>query len=329
MTFSLIQHDYGDPKDVLSYDKKDYHKLGNHMVRVKLISAPINPADINMIEGTYLVKPKLPTSLGNEAVGEVIEVGDDVSTVSVGDRVFHPFQSGSNWIGFWQTSWVISEEDCMKVPDFISSDQAAMLTINPITAYLMVLNFVSLKKGDWIIQNCAHSAVGKWVIFFANLLGIKTINIVRSELQKEDLISLGATEVYEENELFSSPIKQKGLVKLALNGVGGPSAKELAKTLADNGVMVTYGAMARQPITLGNGLFIFKTLTLTGFNRTKWVTEQSRYVITQAYKDMFLLMKNNVCHIPIYKKVAISNFKDAFDCYFHDDKIGKVLLVNQ
>ena len=54
-----------------------------------------------------------------------------------------------------------------------------------------------------------------------------------------------------------------------------------------------------------------------------------RYVITQAYKDMFLLMKNNVCHIPIYKKVAISNFKDAFDCYFYDDKIGKVLLVNQ
>ena len=48
--------------------------------------------------------------------------------------------------------------------------------------------------------------------------------------------------------------------------------------------MVTYGAMAREPITLGNALFIYKNLALTGFNRTRWVGEQSRAVIVAALK---------------------------------------------
>ncbi|MAH80925.1 MAG: hypothetical protein CMP39_04525 [Rickettsiales bacterium] len=329
MSFSLSLHQYSDTFDTLSYDKKTSQIVEKNMVRVKLICAPINPADINMVEGKYLVKPDLPAILGNEAVGEVIEIGADVTLVKVGDRVFHPFQHAKNWIGFWQTSWIISEEDCMKVPSFFTSEQAAMLSINPITAYIMLNSFSELKKDDWIIQNCASSAVGQWIIFLAKRMGLKTVNIIRKESQKSFLYSIGADIVLIEQDRFSSLVEQKGQIKLALNAVGGSSAKECAKTLTDYGTMVTYGAMAKEPITLGNSLFIFRNITLTGFNRTKWVMEQSRSDIINAYHDFFKLINLESCQIPIYKSFSLAQFKDAYKAYFDSNKFGKVLFINE
>ena len=326
MAVALTLIDYSSDFSTFSLVLKKEEKLQKNMLRIKLIYAAINPADINMVEGKYLIKPTLPTPLGNEAVGEVVEVGDDVTSFSVGDRVFHPFQKADNWIGFWQSSWVIAEEDCLKVPDFIDSKQAAILSINPITSYLMLTSFVNLNKGDWIIQNCANSAVGRWVIFIAKKLGLKTVNIVRDPSQVATLLDLGADEVLVEHDRFSNSIKQKGSFKLALNGVGGDSAKECAKSLADDGVMLTYGAMAKQPITLGNSLLIFKNLTITGFNRTRWVTKQSRSVIIQAYDDFFKLLDQDCCDIPISKIVSLEQYQDAFEHYNSSDKRGKVLL---
>ena len=56
------------------------------------------------------------------------------------------------------------------------------------------MSFVNLNKGDWIIQNCANSAVGRWVIFIAKKLGLKTVNIVRDPSQVATLLDLGADE---------------------------------------------------------------------------------------------------------------------------------------
>tara|TARA_A100001015_G_scaffold314778_1_gene425001 strand:- start:4054 stop:5043 length:990 start_codon:yes stop_codon:yes gene_type:complete len=326
MKSSLILTDYSEDLDTLSLKKKSLNKLQSNMVRVKLIYAAINPADINMIEGKYLVKPTLPFALGNEAVGEIIEVGKNVTSLSIGDRVFHPFQCEKNWIGFWQSHWDIFHEDCLKVPDFIESKQAAMLSINPITAFLMLNSFVTLKKGDWVIQNCANSAVGRWIIFLAKKLGLKTVNIVRHNSQINDLKSIGADEVIVENERFSSSILQKGNIKLALNGVGGDSAKECAKSLADYGVMVTYGAMAKKPITFGNSLFIFKNLVMTGFNRTKWVSEESKEVVLSTYNDFFSLLNRGFCQIPIYKIYPLKDYQEVFNGYRNIKRQGKVLF---
>jgi trans-2-enoyl-CoA reductase len=52
-----------------------------------MLAAPINPADLNMIEGVYGVKPKLPAIGGNEGVGTIIGVGSAVKGLSVNDNV--------------------------------------------------------------------------------------------------------------------------------------------------------------------------------------------------------------------------------------------------
>ena len=80
-------------------------------VSVKWLLAPVNPADINTIQGKYPSKPPLPAIPGNEGVGEVIAIGSNVKHLSVGDRVI---PNGTN-LGTWRTYANYTSEELMKV----------------------------------------------------------------------------------------------------------------------------------------------------------------------------------------------------------------------
>ena len=66
---------------------------------VKWLLSPVNPADINTIQGKYPSKPPLPAVPGNEGVGEIVAIGDKVQNVKVGDKVL---PNGLNF-GIWRT----------------------------------------------------------------------------------------------------------------------------------------------------------------------------------------------------------------------------------
>jgi len=65
------------------------------------------------------------------------------------------------------------------LPPDADPQQLAMLAINPPTAALLLSEYVTLKPGEWVVQNAANSGVGRWVIAFAKTRSLKTVNIVR------------------------------------------------------------------------------------------------------------------------------------------------------
>ena len=70
---SVVYKEYGDPNKVLTIENFQLSKsLKDDEVMVKMLMAPVNPSDINMIEGTYVLKPPLPAVVGNEGVAEVV-----------------------------------------------------------------------------------------------------------------------------------------------------------------------------------------------------------------------------------------------------------------
>lgn len=77
-----------------------------------MIVAPVNPADINMIQGVYPVKPPLPSTPGSEGIGEVLAVGSGVKNLVPGDRVI---PSGDGVIGTWCTAGVFHSTQLQKV----------------------------------------------------------------------------------------------------------------------------------------------------------------------------------------------------------------------
>ncbi|XP_017657395.1 enoyl-[acyl-carrier-protein] reductase, mitochondrial isoform X2 [Nannospalax galili] len=253
--------------------------VGGSDVRVRMLAAPINPSDINMIQGNYGLLPQLPAVGGNEGVGQVVAVGSSVSGLKPGDWVI-PANAG---LGTWRTEAVFSEEALIAVPKDIPLPSAATLGVNPCTAYRMLRDFEQLQPGDSVIQNASNSGVGQAVIQIAAALGLRTINVVRDRPDIHKLTSrlkdLGADHVLTEEELRKPEIKtifkDMPQPRLALNCVGGKSSTELLRHLAPGGTMVTYGGMAKQPVIASVSLLIFKDLRLRGFWLSQWKKNHS------------------------------------------------------
>ncbi|KAM4655789.1 enoyl-[acyl-carrier-protein] reductase, mitochondrial isoform 1-T1 [Amazona ochrocephala] len=203
----LLYERHGEPPAVVQLKDLEVAKLGDSDVHVKMLAAPINPADINMIQGTYAILSPLPAVGGNEGVGEVLEVGSRVAALKRGDWVI-PATSG---LGTWRTQGVFPERMLLKVPSDIPVLCAATLSVNPCTAYRMLADFETLAPGDSVIQNAANSGVGQAVIQIAKASGIKTINVVRDrpDLPKlvERLMALGADHVVTEEMLRKPEMK--------------------------------------------------------------------------------------------------------------------------
>ena len=136
---------YGDPSSVVSlHQEKLSCQLQPSEVLARYILAPVNPADINVLQGTYPIRPALPATGGGEGVAEILSVGGEVRDLSPGDWVL-PARPMS---GTWRTHSVSHHLDWIRVRNDIPALGAATMLINPCTAYRMLRDFVSLEAGD-------------------------------------------------------------------------------------------------------------------------------------------------------------------------------------
>lgn len=298
---AVVYSEHGEPKDVLTTHKYeiDDDNLSSKAIVLRTLGSPVNPSDINQIQGVYPSKPEKTTELGtekpsavcgNEGLFEIVKVGAGVNEFKVGDWAI-PAQVN---FGTWRTHALANETDFIKIPNpeqslakgkrqGLSVNQGATISVNPLTAYLMLTHYVKLTPGkDWFIQNGGNSAVGKYASQIGKLLGINSLSVVRDRPDLGDLVKdltevCGATKVITEEQNsskeFGATIKSwvketGGEIKLALNCVGGKNSTGIARKLANNGLMLTYGGMSFQPVILPTSLHIFKNITSAGF----WVT---------------------------------------------------------
>src|SRR6266498_2158978 len=237
---AAVYETHGNPPDVLHVESRPWPKPAAHEAVVKIRAAPINPADLNQIEGKYPIRPELPATPGFVGAGVVVDLGAKVTNVAVGDLVILPHN-----VGTWRDAVAVKADEMVVVPAGIEPVHAAMLKINPMTAWRLLHDYVDLRKGDWLIQNAANSAAGRAVIQIAHELGYKTVNVVRrseliSELRAED-----GDVVLVDGENLRDEVKGAtggAPIRLGLNAVGGESALRLANCLAPGSPLVTFGA---------------------------------------------------------------------------------------
>lgn len=319
--------EFGDPEKVVLVEKVDLPELQPQQVLVNVIAAPINPADLNLIEGTYGLVLNLPAVVGNEGVGVIADVGSAVTHLLVGQRVIAPVR-----LGWWCTARVLDAADVFPIPSDIPRDVAAMLTINPATAYRILMDFVPLKPGDWLIQNAANSAVGRFVIQIARQKGWRTVNVVRRRELVEELKADGADVVVTDETPLSKQISDMtGDAKplLGLNAVGGENAREIAKSLGPHGTLITYGAMGRQPLQIGNALLIFKDIRFRGFWVSEWYRHATRVQIEEMFAELFSLAKAGKLRAPVEKTYPLVQVREAIAHARRGGRNGKILLGMQ
>ena len=316
-------HQFGAPADVLQVEPLELPPLAEGMVRVRMLAAPINPADLNFIEGVYGVKPELPATPGIEGCGEIIESREP--EWEPGTRVILLGRPGA-WAGLLDAR----AADLLQVPAGIDPVQAAMLAVNPLTARRMLLDFGTLRAGDWVVQNAANSNVGRCVIQLARERGLNTINLVRRAGLHDELRDLGGTVVVPDGDgMVEEALEATGGARprLALNAVGGRSALRQMDLLEDRGIHVTYGAMSREILKVPNKFLIFKELTLTGFWVTKWLGEAGREAVLEDYRELGDLVERGVLRQAVDRTYPLEEVRAACLRAQQEGRDGKVVLT--
>jgi NADPH:quinone reductase-like Zn-dependent oxidoreductase len=310
---------YGNPVEGLNYvDIPEPEAPGPNQILLGVEFSPLNPSDLLLAKGIYGVRPALPTVIGNEGVGRVIALGARVENVKVGDRVLAPLSSFT-----WRERMILPASGLFALPPGADPQQLSMLAINPPTAALLLSEYVDLKPGEWVVQNAANSAVGRWVIAFAKARGLKTVNIVRRPELVPELKAIGGDVVVVDSSNVSKEIKAavgKAELRLALDGVSGPATGVLASTLSPHGTLVSYAAMSEAPMSISPLDVIFKPITMRGF----WLghpesTAKSAPAMVQAAE----MIASGRVHIPVAATYVLSSIKEAVA---HALRGGKILL---
>lgn len=314
---------YGKPWDVVeAVNLPDPGAPGAGEIVVDLEFSPINPSDLVLIRGLYGIKPALPAPVGSEGVARVVKVGAGVSGLKEGDRVLYPRGAPT-----WTARSKQRAEGLFPLPPKADPQQLSMLTVNPPTAYLMLTEYVALKKGDWVLQTAGNSGVGRAVIRIAKQLGIRTVSVVRRPELVDELKALGGDVVVVEGPDLAKRVSEatgKAKIMLALDCVGGAGLMAVNDCLANGGTLVAYGVMSGGPGPYFTAPNIFRDLTLKGFWLARWFNTNSTERVVEVQKKMAEWIADGTISTPIEATYPLTQAKAAIS---HAAKgTGKILF---
>ncbi|EFJ24154.1 hypothetical protein SELMODRAFT_414975 [Selaginella moellendorffii] len=305
-------------------------KPGAGQVLLKILCRPIHPSDILRIQGMYGDNPKkFPFVPGLEGMGVIEELGDGVTGFSPGQRVFHIFKE----VGSWQEYAVASASEIIPIPDTISNEVAAQFFINPWTVYGM-LETLDVPKGEYVLQTAAGSVLGRMFIQLARHRGVKTINLVRRDEQKEELKAIGGDEVIniKTEDVVEEVKKITGgkLVYGAVDAVGGALTKVVCSSVRNQGTILCYGVLDEKPeAQVGVSDLVFRQVKVHGFHVVKWVESfGSPDEFREIAATIFELIAKGVIAPLVGEKFPLDSTPEAIRKSLSIGRGGKVLLVS-
>jgi NADPH:quinone reductase-like Zn-dependent oxidoreductase len=328
---AIIQDGYNkdDPLATVKMITKPVPKAGPGQVVVCMTLRPINPTDfISLRNGTVGGNGK--GVFGSEGCGVIHEVGSGVSSVRKGQRVvaitgLEVFKGN----GSFQDYILLDENLVWPVPEGMDEEVACQFVINPWTSYSM-LKDLKVPKGEYVIQSAANSTLGKQVITLAKHWGIKTINLVRREEAKAELLALGADEVIvSSSEDVVSRVKEITGGKLAygaLDAVSGTTAGTLAASVRSGGDVFVYGVLSGTTIMVST-FDLWRGIKFTGwiiYNNVMPSAEKSHAVA----KEVAPLVMQGILPVAKCETYKLEEFKQAMERAEDVGAAKKILLAS-
>ena len=315
---------FGKPTEVLSIGDRPTPEPKTNEVRVKTILASIHNHDLLTIRGQYGFKPEMPAIGGSEAVGIIDAVGSDVKNLKVGQRV-----AAASVQATWAEYFVAVEDMVFPMPDSLDDEMAAQLIAMPLSA-LMLIEFLELESGQWVIHNAANGAVGKSLAMLAAARGINTINVVRSGDAIKELEALGIKHnINTSNDDWKDQVKAilgDEKISAAVDSIGGESSNDLLALLGHGGTLASFGIMSGKPMVLNPTHIIFKQATIKGFWGSKISQEMSVENKQRLVDELIERANNGNLKLPVEATFDLADILKAVDGKMQSEKNGKVLL---
>jgi NADPH:quinone reductase-like Zn-dependent oxidoreductase len=317
---------HGEPSDVVELTALDEPTLGDEDVLVSMEAAPINPSDFMLVRGTYRVRPNLPSPLGSEGVGRVVQTGSKVDPALRDQRVLI---IPNNEQGTWADRVVLPVRNVVPLSHETDPIQLSMIGINGVTAYLLLNRYVGLMPGDWIGQTAGNSAMGQCIIKLARLAGVKTLSVVRRPEAAEQVRQFGGDRVVLQDDDLHRNIDEALAGKkltLVLDAIGGTPVGELASWLKPGGSVVSYGVQDGQFPGLSPYELIFRSLSLHGFSVSNWMHKAPREEMHEIYLRLGDLVAEGSLAVAVDGVYPLENFTEAFAQSVSGDRKGKTIF---
>lgn len=313
---------FGDPAEVLVSADRPKPEPGPGEIRVRMVLSPIHNHDLWTIRGTYGHKPALPAVGGSEALGVVDALGPDVTAPALGQRVVVSGVSGA-----WSDFFLAPVARAVLLPDAVDDETGCQLIAMPLSS-LMLIEDLGIERGQWMIQNAANGAVGRIVAMLARARGIHVVSLVRREAGLAELAALGidnavSTERPGWEDRVRALVGEAPILR-AVDSVGGQDGGRLASLLAQDGVLMSFGAMSNEPLVISSGDLIFRGITVKGFWGARRAAETDRAEIGRLFGELIRMAASGQLRLGVDERFDLADPGAAAAASARPGRTGKI-----
>jgi NADPH:quinone reductase-like Zn-dependent oxidoreductase len=324
---AVVFERFGEPAEVLRLQDVPVPEPGPGQVRVRMIASPINPSELLVVRGLYGVLPRLPATPGFEGVGVVDRAGPGLlGRLVLGKRVTVINGDGGNWAEYV----VIPARQARPVAADIPDEQVASFFVNPATVLAMVRHVLGVRRGEWLLQSAAGSALGRMIIKLGRHEGFKTLGVVRRREAIDELRALGADAVIASSD---GPIDEQVRritgsdgVKYAVDPVGGDTGTGVFRSLAAEGHMLVYGTLSGEPLSIDPRRMIAGKRVVEGFWLGHWMRQRNIPAALKLFHEITTLIRAGVLATEIGDTFPPESIAAAVRVAEAAGRRGKVLL---
>ncbi|MCG7503686.1 quinone oxidoreductase family protein [Mesorhizobium retamae] len=305
MSKAIRIHAHGGA-EALVYEDADPGRPGPGQILVKHTAIGLNFIDIYFRTGLYPAPNGLPLVPGGEAAGIVLELGEGVEGLKVGDRVAYVINTGA-----YAEQRVIAADRVVTIPDGISDEQAAAMMLKGMTAEYLVRRTFKVRPGDTILYHAAAGGVGVILGQWAKHLGATVIGTASSPEKAELARAHGYDHVidYRTQDFVSEVARLTDGRKcdVVYDSVGKDTFPGSLDCLRPLGTFVSFG-QSSGPIPPFNIALLAQKGSLFATRPTLFVYNAKREDLETSAKALFDVVLNGIVEIKINQTYAL---KDA------------------
>ena len=306
MAYAIRVHRAGGP-EVLQWEEVEIGEPGPGQVRLRQEAVGLNYIDVYHRTGLY--PQPLPFTPGVEGAGVVESVGEGVKTVKPGDRVAY-----AGPIGGYAEQRLIDAERVVKLPDSISSEAAAAMMLQGMTAHMLLRRVYEVKAGDTILVHAAAGGVGLILCQWAKALGATVIGTVSKDEKAELARAHGCDHpvIYTRQDFVAEVERITGGAKLPVvyDSVGKDTFLRSLDCVRPRGLMVSYGNASGPPEPMAPGLLAQKgSLFLTRPTLFNYIA--AREELEDAAAELFEVVSSGKVRIEIGQRYPLEDAAEA------------------
>lgn len=320
----MVVEQWGEPKDMVLRELPA-PRPGKGQVAIDVRAIGCNFFDILIAQGKYQVKPPLPFSPGGEVAGVVREVGEGVSGLAPGDRVFAMLGYG----GFADVC-LAPAVSTVKMPDAMSFEHGAAFGVVYQTSYFGLVYRAALQPGETLLVHAAAGGVGLAALQIGKALGARVLATAGSPAKLAVALEHGADAAFD----YSTPdwVEQ---VKAATGGrgadviydpVGGDIVDLSLKCIAFGGRFLVIGFASGSIPSVQLNRVLLKNIALVGLHWGAYRQHEPER-IPQAMRELFALYERGLVTPLVSSQYPLTQAAAALDEIGSRRSIGKVLLI--